>query len=106
MGPRRRTSNLATVDSDPYKPFRRIGQAACGVCRLRKAKCDEQRPACGYCASKNLTCEYDTARGETRTNARKRLIESLRDENAGLLDENAALQQQNKELLQRRQYSR
>ncbi|RDL34802.1 Uncharacterized protein BP5553_07930 [Venustampulla echinocandica] len=32
---------------------------ACHVCRARKTKCDNVRPACGFCASVKISCSYD-----------------------------------------------
>ena len=31
---------------------------ACDTCRLRKQKCDEQRPKCGLCQRLKLECSY------------------------------------------------
>ena len=31
----------------------------CRVCKARKKGCDRQMPRCGYCASRNLVCNYD-----------------------------------------------
>ena len=33
--------------------------AGCTTCRIRKVKCDEQRPLCGRCAKARLTCEWN-----------------------------------------------
>ncbi|GLA56241.1 hypothetical protein AnigIFM63604_006138 [Aspergillus niger] len=33
-------------------------QQACDQCRLRKAKCDEGRPACTHCEENNMICVY------------------------------------------------
>ncbi|KAH8883318.1 hypothetical protein GQ53DRAFT_732494 [Thozetella sp. PMI_491] len=36
-------------------------RTGCYTCRIRKKKCDEQRPSCGGCKSRNLHCYgYDT----------------------------------------------
>ncbi|KAF8464464.1 hypothetical protein BDZ91DRAFT_764129 [Kalaharituber pfeilii] len=45
----------------PYPPFKRKAiraAQACDACRARKAKCDEGRPACGFCKETAITCVY------------------------------------------------
>lgn len=44
------TNNLAS---------RKRAFAACQFCRLRKTRCDNTRPTCGYCQLHNATCVYD-----------------------------------------------
>lgn len=44
------TDNLAS---------RKRAFAACQFCRLRKTRCDNTRPTCGYCQLHNATCVYD-----------------------------------------------
>ncbi|KAM0722718.1 hypothetical protein Q7P37_002159 [Cladosporium fusiforme] len=44
------TANLAS---------RKRAFAACQFCRLRKTRCDNARPICGYCRLHNATCIYD-----------------------------------------------
>ncbi|KAF7916947.1 uncharacterized protein EAE98_010378 [Botrytis deweyae] len=39
----------------PHKKSRR----GCGNCKLRKVKCDEDRPKCKRCAEFNVLCNYD-----------------------------------------------
>lgn len=34
------------------------GPAACERCRDRKTKCDFQRPSCGYCVKRQISCVY------------------------------------------------
>lgn len=34
------------------------GPAACERCRDRKTKCDFQRPVCGYCTKRQVSCVY------------------------------------------------
>jgi Zn(2)-Cys(6) binuclear cluster domain-containing protein len=34
------------------------GPAACERCRDRKTKCDFQRPVCGYCSKRQVSCVY------------------------------------------------
>ncbi|KAK3996351.1 hypothetical protein QBC44DRAFT_317690 [Cladorrhinum sp. PSN332] len=38
-----------------------IAAQACDVCRLRKQRCDEQRPKCATCRNLNLDCVYREA---------------------------------------------
>ncbi|KAF2477145.1 uncharacterized protein BDR25DRAFT_276870 [Lindgomyces ingoldianus] len=35
---------------------------ACDNCRLRKTRCDEDRPRCGYCKANNVPCKYPEPR--------------------------------------------
>ncbi|KAF5635253.1 c6 zinc finger, partial [Fusarium tjaetaba] len=35
---------------------RKRANTACQVCRARKTKCDNQKPACSYCVSVGATC--------------------------------------------------
>ncbi|OXN27269.1 hypothetical protein CDV57_03051 [Aspergillus fumigatus] len=34
------------------------GASACEKCRLRKTKCDNRRPSCGFCLKRRVTCVY------------------------------------------------
>ncbi|KAJ5876806.1 hypothetical protein N7455_000271 [Penicillium solitum] len=36
----------------------RVSNLVCVKCKLRKRKCDKERPRCGYCTRKNLNCQY------------------------------------------------
>lgn len=47
-----------TLSSLTGKPKRKRSKAGCVFCRTRKKKCDEQRPQCGLCASRDLQCVY------------------------------------------------
>ncbi|UKZ91693.1 uncharacterized protein TrAFT101_006664 [Trichoderma asperellum] len=38
---------------------RKRAATACQFCRLRKTKCDAERPACGYCVYHRAKCIYD-----------------------------------------------
>jgi hypothetical protein len=62
---------LAVVDPLPLSLVYRHNEAenprltflqACNFCRMRKGKCDEQRPACGACIRLKLTCKYGSRR--------------------------------------------
>lgn len=39
---------------------RKRAVTACQVCRSRRTKCDNQRPACGFCARTGAVCNYPT----------------------------------------------
>jgi hypothetical protein len=48
-------------------PFSGVGQVpfpksrgvtACEKCRIRKTRCDNRRPTCGFCLKRRLTCVY------------------------------------------------
>ncbi|KAF7167036.1 hypothetical protein CNMCM5623_000510 [Aspergillus felis] len=66
-------------------------QAACQSCRLRKVKCDKQKPCCSVCKSSGSTCEYPEKATEnltlelaTRTLLEK--IDQLREDISDLKD--------------------
>jgi hypothetical protein len=42
----------------PQKLSHSRGITACQTCRNRKTKCDNRRPACGYCAKSGTDCNY------------------------------------------------
>lgn len=46
----------ATTSRISYPRKRAI--TACQLCRLRKTKCDNQRPSCGSCLALDIHCEY------------------------------------------------
>ncbi|KAK6210047.1 vegetative cell wall protein gp1 [Colletotrichum tabaci] len=50
------TSNKRRRTSGMYQ--RRRAVAACGPCRVRKTKCDNVRPACGFCQRNGGHCTY------------------------------------------------
>ncbi|KAK1709820.1 vegetative cell wall protein gp1 [Colletotrichum lupini] len=50
------TSNKRRRTSGMYQ--RRRAVAACGPCRVRKTKCDNVRPACGFCQRNGGQCTY------------------------------------------------
>ncbi|GFF28349.1 transcriptional activator protein acu-15 [Aspergillus udagawae] len=54
-------------------------QAACQSCRLRKVKCDKQKPCCSVCKSSGSTCEYPEKGAENLTLelATRTLLEKL-----------------------------
>lgn len=50
------TGTLRTRPAASYN--RRRANNACLICRLRKTKCDNQRPRCGFCLSTGGDCRY------------------------------------------------
>ncbi|KAJ2966621.1 hypothetical protein NQ176_g10062 [Zarea fungicola] len=44
--------------NDASQPAPQRRQAACQPCRLRKIKCDKQRPACSICCNGGQECKY------------------------------------------------
>lgn len=64
---------MSTTPSDPQRPGnkrpaprgnasypRKRAVTACEVCRARRTKCDNKRPACGFCARSGAKCNYST----------------------------------------------
>ncbi|USW51869.1 hypothetical protein Slin15195_G051880 [Septoria linicola] len=47
-----------TADSIQRRERAAIAAQACQTCRIRKSKCDEQRPKCGLCRRLNAECIY------------------------------------------------
>lgn len=43
----------------------------CWTCRLRRKKCDEERPICGVCSALQITCYYDDAKPEWMDGSQK-----------------------------------
>lgn len=41
-----------------HRPFRRRSKTGCLSCRLRRKKCDEQKPACKSCERQHLLCSW------------------------------------------------
>lgn len=54
--PAAETGNKRRRTSGMYQ--RRRAVAACGPCRVRKTKCDNVRPACGFCQRNGGLCTY------------------------------------------------
>ncbi len=53
-------STAAPAPGDQRYPRRRALRA-CGLCRVRKTKCDNRQPACGSCAALGTRCSYGEA---------------------------------------------
>lgn len=47
-------------------------QNVCHACVLRKKACDKALPACGFCASRQLLCRYDTSALKSQSRRRHR----------------------------------
>ncbi|KAL2825678.1 fungal-specific transcription factor domain-containing protein [Aspergillus pseudoustus] len=54
--------------------------STCKRCRLKKVKCDGQRPKCGVCCLKNQPCEYPPDGRKTAVRAKKEDVELLQKE--------------------------
>ncbi|CAG9980903.1 unnamed protein product [Clonostachys byssicola] len=54
----------------------------CWTCRLRRKKCDEQRPVCGICEALCITCHYDDKKPEWMDGGTRQeeMIEKLKRE--------------------------
>lgn len=48
--------NISTITG---KPKRTRSKNGCFCCRMRKKKCDENRPACGLCVARKTKCVYE-----------------------------------------------
>lgn len=48
-------ANILTVTG---KPKRTRSKSGCVFCRMRKKKCDEEKPTCGLCAARGIECVY------------------------------------------------
>ncbi|KIL88218.1 transcription factor [Fusarium avenaceum] len=55
---------------------RRIG-LACNACRVRKSRCDGQRPSCSSCLSLGLDCVYEPGDSATNVIVRKDYVSDL-----------------------------
>ncbi|KAH7354817.1 fungal-specific transcription factor domain-containing protein [Rhexocercosporidium sp. MPI-PUGE-AT-0058] len=51
---------------------------ACNSCRVKRVKCDSQRPACSSCLTNGGDCEY-THQGSNRKPPSKRYVEALQE---------------------------
>lgn len=58
---RKRPRNPSPTQRVPAAYDRRRAPRACLVCRQRKTKCDNQRPACGFCVAAGGECIYPDA---------------------------------------------
>lgn len=89
------------------RPRRQHIGVACKSCRVRKGKCDDQRP-CKWCRDHETPCKYEAEAGETLTGARKRKYEDLEHEHLALLElvSIAALRSDAGEILQQFQNGR
>ncbi|KAM0716681.1 hypothetical protein Q7P37_008126 [Cladosporium fusiforme] len=55
---------------------RRIG-LACNACRMRKSRCDGQRPSCSSCVSLDFECQYESSESATNVIVRKDYVSDL-----------------------------
>ncbi|KAI3581688.1 nuclear protein, partial [Fusarium oxysporum f. sp. albedinis] len=50
---------------------------ACQVCRARRTKCDQQRPACSFCVKAGVECVFDLDERATFDQASLAIIDRL-----------------------------
>ncbi|KLU89831.1 hypothetical protein MAPG_08800, partial [Magnaporthiopsis poae ATCC 64411] len=60
----------------PHSKRRRIG-LACNACRVRKSRCDGQRPSCASCLSLGFGCLYEPGESATNVIVRKDYMSDL-----------------------------
>ncbi|ORY10080.1 hypothetical protein BCR34DRAFT_540055 [Clohesyomyces aquaticus] len=51
---------------------------ACDTCRVRKTRCDEDRPRCGYCKANNTQCNYPEPRATKKDQSLSVAINAIR----------------------------
>ncbi|CAG9983799.1 unnamed protein product [Clonostachys byssicola] len=56
-----RTNKRHLVDGSTARYPRKRGATACHLCRVRKTKCDNARPACGSCVQHKAECVYGSS---------------------------------------------
>ncbi|KAL4743166.1 fungal-specific transcription factor domain-containing protein [Aspergillus similis] len=60
------------------KAYRR-SRSGCFTCRLRRKKCDEERPTCQSCSKLGLRCDYKTPQWWSTTEQRNRQRDRIKD---------------------------
>ncbi|KAL2820828.1 fungal-specific transcription factor domain-containing protein [Aspergillus cavernicola] len=60
------------------KAYRR-SRSGCFTCRLRRKKCDEERPTCQSCSKLGLRCDYKTPSWWSTTEQRNRQRDRIKD---------------------------
>jgi hypothetical protein len=53
-----------TLSTGSFTRRKRVAQA-CQFCRLRKTKCDNAQPTCGFCVQHNARCVYDDGHAQS-----------------------------------------
>lgn len=56
--PNASSSHVDALETSSATSRRSRGATACETCRGRKTKCNQQRPACGYCVKNDIVCVY------------------------------------------------
>ncbi|KAJ5596371.1 hypothetical protein N7450_002829 [Penicillium hetheringtonii] len=78
--PRRKSSERgreSALDPAPPANKRRRISLACNACRVRKSRCDGQRPACSSCMSLGFDCQYEPNESATNVIVRKGYVSDL-----------------------------
>lgn len=67
--------NEANISTVTGKPKRTRSKKGCLCCRMRKKKCDEQRPSCGLCITRGIQCVYQELPSSKRKTVCKKIPE-------------------------------
>ncbi|KAJ6255860.1 hypothetical protein Dda_9319 [Drechslerella dactyloides] len=85
-------AGAATKPSRP-RPF--IASQACDHCRLKKTKCDEDRPRCSTCARSGLECHYAEAKSTKKDKTISKIYSSISRLERKIEDVATLIRQQN-----------
>ncbi|KAF5581629.1 oleate-activated transcription factor 1 [Fusarium pseudocircinatum] len=76
--PRRRADSHRASISRPSSTYaRKRAIKACQVCRARRTKCDQQRPACSFCVKAGVECVFEPDTNVTFDQASLAIIDRL-----------------------------
>lgn len=98
------TSSSNGLQQPLQKSKKRAGaltKIACYECRKRKCKCDGQKPVCGPCRSRDVTCEFDAVAGSEHADQMKTRIRRLEDDKRQLQGQNDSYHSENVSLQNR-----
>ncbi|OCK74871.1 putative C6 finger domain protein [Lepidopterella palustris CBS 459.81] len=77
---------------DLKRPRSFMATLACETCRIKKTRCDEDRPRCGLCKALDLPCNYPEARITKKDQSMSVAINAIRRLEAKIEDLSKALQ--------------
>ncbi|KAL2808037.1 fungal-specific transcription factor domain-containing protein [Aspergillus granulosus] len=72
------TAPVQSKSRNVVKSYRR-SRSGCFTCRLRRKKCDEERPTCQSCSKLGLRCDYKTPQWWATTEQRNRQRDRIKD---------------------------
>ncbi|KAJ0423912.1 fungal-specific transcription factor domain-containing protein, partial [Aspergillus carlsbadensis] len=72
------TAPVQSKSRNIVKSYRR-SRSGCFTCRLRRKKCDEERPTCESCSKLGLRCDYKTPQWWATTEQRDRQRDRIKD---------------------------